>query len=440
VDGQGRAWVFFSKNVEAGAGLTGGDWELFARSYQNGPVGPLLRLTRAPGPDIYPVAATDAEGRVWVAWQAFRNGQGQILAARQTAEGFAPPVVVTQAPANAWCPAIAASASQPAEVTIAWDTYAKGDYDVYARTFQGSTAGEPFAVADTQNFEARPAAAYDGKRRLWLAWEQTGENWGKDTGGKTPLTGKKGTPLYFQRELKVRVRDHGQWYEPAGDLDALWPRKLGGPRELVPEMVREQRVSFPRLGTDSSGRVWLSGRVWMGPGLLQNWYELVTYFGNTGWVPPIFTAGEVKMLDKRSALVPDPAGGLLLIGAGSGRQQADRSRRPEADTTSEDSEEGSLAAESSFNSNLYVASLSAAADAGTPQLAPVAAPTVAAALPSSEVDDVRRVRGYRTQFDGKTLRVLRGEFHRHTDLSGDGGADGPLEDMWRYGLDAASLD
>ena len=42
-----------------------------------------------------------------------------------------------------------------------------------------------------------------------------------------------------------------------------------------------------------------------------------------GWAPPIFIAGEVRMLDKRAALVPDPEGGLLLIGAGSGWQQAD---------------------------------------------------------------------------------------------------------------------
>ena len=35
---------------------------------------------------------------------------------------------------------------------------------------------------------------------------------------------------------------------------------------------------------------------------------------------------------------------------------------------------------------------------------------------------------------------MRGEFHRHTELSQDGGGDGLLLDMWRYGLDAAALD
>ena len=72
--------------------------------------------------------------------------------------------------------------------------------------FAATVAGEPFAVAATRNFEARPAVAYDGDRRLWLAWEQTRENWGKDFGGERPLASEKqGVSLYLQRELKVRV-------------------------------------------------------------------------------------------------------------------------------------------------------------------------------------------------------------------------------------------
>jgi hypothetical protein len=42
--------------------------------------------------------------------------------------------------------------------------------------------------------------------------------------------------------------------------------------------------------------------------------------------------------------------------------------------------------------------------------------------------------------NGTELRILRGEFHRHTEVSGDGGGDGPLEDMWRYALDVANFD
>jgi len=57
-----------------------------------------------------------------------------------------------------------------------------------------------------------------------------------------------------------------------------------------------------------------------------------------------------------------------------------------------------------------------------------------------EADDVRRIRAYRIAAGGKQYRVLRGDFHRHTELSGDGAGDGMLEDNYRYTLDAASMD
>ena len=86
--------------------------------------------------------------------------------------------------------------------------------------------------------------------------------------------------------------------------------------------------------------------------------------------------------------------------------------------------------------------LAAAPDAAAPRLVPIAAPSVAAAARPKQREPTTcgEVRDYRTQFEGKTLRVLRGEFHRHTELSADGGGDGSLEDMWRYALDAAALD
>ena len=49
-----------------------------------------IRLTTDPGTDVYPVAATDATGRVWVAWQGFRNNNLEILAAAQTGNTFTP--------------------------------------------------------------------------------------------------------------------------------------------------------------------------------------------------------------------------------------------------------------------------------------------------------------------------------------------------------------
>ena len=53
---------------------------------------------------------------------------------------------------------------------------------------------------------------------------------------------------------------------------------------------------------------------------------------------------------------------------------------------------------------------------------------------------MRWARAQRINHDGKELRLVRGEFHRHTEVSGDGGNDGPVEDMWRYAIDVAGMD
>src|SRR5206468_4725207 len=53
---------------------------------------------------------------------------------------------------------------------------------------------------------------------------------------------------------------------------------------------------------------------------------------------------------------------------------------------------------------------------------------------------VAQIRDYRYNLNGEKLQIWRGEFHRHTEFSPDGGNDGGLLDLWRYVNDAVSLD
>src|SRR5205823_8546941 len=62
------------------------------------------------------------------------------------------------------------------------------------------------------------------------------------------------------------------------------------------------------------------------------------------------------------------------------------------------------------------------------------------ALQQAEGAAVKRCGEYRREVGGKKYRLLRGEFHRHTEISWDGGPDGSLEDMFRYAIDAAAMD
>ena len=183
IDGSGKVWVFYSAHLDADADLDGGNWELLARSYEpgTGKVSEAINISNAPGTDFMPAAATDSAGKVWVTWVGAREEHFNVFTSHQgDGDKFTPAQRLTDSTANEWEPAIAADAH--GALTVAWDTYAKGDYDVYLAKRDGDGFSKPIAVAATLNFEVRPSLAYDAGGRLWIAWEQSGELWGKDFG------------------------------------------------------------------------------------------------------------------------------------------------------------------------------------------------------------------------------------------------------------------
>ena len=96
------------------------------------------------------------------------------------------------------------------------------------------------------------------------------------------------------------------------------------------------------------------------------------------------------------------------------------------------------------NNDLFVAAIQPAPRPVRPTLRPAAArcprPEAVVAAHPEEPEDVARMRSHRVFSGGKVYQLLRGEFHRHTEISQDGGNDGSLEDMWRYAIDAGRLD
>ena len=162
------------------------------------------------------MAATDASGRVWIAWQGWRNGVAAIYAAHQEGNGFSKPVKISNSNQNEWDPAIAADKS--GRVAVAWDSYRNGNYDVYARTYSGNAWGDEIPVAATARYEAYPSIAYDGTGRLWIAYEEGGRGWGKDFGAYATT----GVALYQGRLIKLRgLEPNGSFVDLDASLDAV---------------------------------------------------------------------------------------------------------------------------------------------------------------------------------------------------------------------------
>ena len=444
IDGSKRVWVFWSENK-------GGNFDLHARVVEDGKAGKTTRLSSDAGPDITPVATTDSQGRVWVAWQAFRNGRSQIRAAYQKATGFSEEIVVASSASNEWNPAIAAAPN--GEVAVAWDSYRSGDYSVYFRAFdRNAKPGAERAAAATARYEAYPSIAYDSSSRLWLAWEESDTGWGKDFGADETT----GIGLYHGRWVRLKVFQGDKAFNPP-DVSAVMPgavrRRVDDPsrqgdppagaqpnpqlsqnrrQSQTPQPPPRPRNSYPRLLADGGGRIWLAYRTahpawWVPIGTV--WFENVVTFDGQSWSNPIFINHSASLLDKQPALASTAAGELLVVNSSDGRQEF--IPQPQINQ---------MAAQGNdpYNYDLFASRIVINDPIKPVRLDPAAVESASTGAPESA--DSKRLREYRARINNTEYRIVRGEFHRHTEISGDGGNDGSIWDAFRYAIDAASLD
>ena len=197
------------------------------------------------------------------------------------------------------------------------------------------------------------------------------------------------------------------------------------------------RNTLPRLAVDGSGRIWLAFRTphpiwWSSVGTV--WKEYLVSFDGKAWTQPIFLNHTDNLLDNRPALAAVANGKLLMVNSSDGRR--DDSPAKTANTSSPNPK----APADPYNNDLW----SREVDLGpATQAIPVIAARPAAA-PATTFDRARiaalqALHEYRGGPE-RNLRIVRGEFHRHSEISMDGGNDGTLFDQWRYILDAVALD
>lgn len=389
-DGQGRVWVIYNALEE-------GQFDLWARQIVPRQT-EAIRLTRHPGNDLNFQAGRDPQGRVWLVWQGLREGKSDIFAMR--GNGFDPPpreIRVTKDPANDWDPTLAVDSSGRA--VVVWDSYRNGDYDIYMRSLSAEgELGEVIPVTATVSYEVHASALFDRQDRLWVAWEQSGPRWGKDTGQESV---QEGTMLHSYRELGIRCWDNGRWLEPPS-LEAGFSRLPSNFQEL------------PRFVRDAQGRIWLLFRQWVSrqnPNEVWNIYAV--YFDGDRWSEPQKLPRSDGRLKQDFPAVALPDGSVWVLyatdfrGTGTGRNR---------------------------QWDLFSARLEAEGEVNSFALHPVPA-----SLPSTRYVATPN-KGYSTEVGGEKYYLVYGDLHRHTDIRGHGGTDPSIADQYRYAYDAAELD
>jgi hypothetical protein len=417
-DRAGRIWVVWT-------GKRDGRWGLHARFLEDGDLSEVTTLADGrSGPNLYHDAVADSEGRLHVVWQGFRGQVSRILHRTWDGSRWSSENSISSGPADNWAPA--AAADSKGNVWVGWDGYEDGDFNVYVRRISASgELGEIRQITKSPAFDANASLACDGRGRLWIAWDHGEANWGKDWTSQRFKPGG-GAGLYRTRSVRLAVFDGKKLRQPATPImDAI-------PREY------KDYLQQARLQPDADGRIWVMGRSltsfttrvnnnWGAGGI---WEVIMTRLDSDGWMPAVKLHGTNGRNDVWSSSTEGDDGKLWFAWSRDDRPFGGKTpierRNPLARVT---------------NVSYTVIDPSATRSAGEIRLVPFQEANIAVQpVHENESEDVRAIREYRVEAGGKSYRILRGDLHRHTDISGDGIGDGGLIDFYRYALTAGQYD
>jgi hypothetical protein len=418
-DGEGRLWVLWAQQE-----LFDTNFDIYARPFKDGHWGRLEQLTSAPEGDFSQSVARGPDGSLHVVWQGFRNGRSDVFYLSFDGQDWSQAVEISTSDANDWAPSVAVAADGTA--WVAWDSYASGSYDVLLRPVVDGVPGPVREVAASARFEAQPSVTVDGRGRVWVAYEVGEYGWGKDQGLLIVRDPQPGALLNGDRQVQVRVFDGDEVLSPEPELATLFPN-----RERQHGLPERPLLANPLLGVDGEGRVHIVVRTLATRG---GWAEqcrpwVVTTAGD-GWSEPALIpyseSGRVSMF---SSTAPAPDGDLWVAWA--------RDNLPSYSLFVNLPEETVI--ENTYCARFAPGDLAEGAKLGPPvetqfKERPVGHP--------NEVEDVARMRSARVRVGGRSYQVLRGDTHRHTEMSMDLRAmpDGSVLDFYRYMLDAAAMD
>ena len=398
-DGQGRIHVVYS-------GREGDTYQLFETVWSNGNWSKPQQLTTNAGSDLWPQLVSDGKDRLALVWQGFRNNESVILAKLWDGQRWAAEQRISEGGGNAWMPSAAFGGGK---LWIAWDSYATGAYQIYVRELGGAAE----RVTHGENFSVRASIATLPSGKPVVAWEESGPLWGKDFSW---IIERRGTVIYKDRKIRVAYREGSDWKEiPAPVADA------------APANIRRY-LQQPELATDEGGHLYMTFRsrtsasvaridYWAAGG---RWNTFLTSLDGNYWTPAILMPESVGRNSMRAA--------VTLHGNKVNVVWATDARRWPG---------GKYGDLDVFATVLDATARPASIEGGRTIVAP---PVEAKTMHPNEREDIRRIRAYRYRVNGKTYRIVRGDLHRHTELSGDGAGDGMLQDLYRYELDAIAFD
>ncbi len=384
-----------------------GDYDLWQARWAGGAWSPPARLAEREGHDVDVALATAADGAIHAVWRGQGETSSDILHAVCRDGTWSAPEPLDGSPGNEWQPAIAAG---PGGVWAAWDSYEYGSYDLFAMRLDEQPRRR-IAIAASPRFEAKASVACAPDGTVWFAWQEAGADWGKDTGLTVPEAQRR-QGIYRERSARVACLRNGQWFDAPAPETAF----AEGERALI---------EAPRIAVDSAGGVWLAVRRPLQVPRQQGdrtrqervWENYLTHLAGDRWAPARRLANRLGRQDDQAVLSPAGDGLAVLF-------HTDGRGRPDLRV---------------MQAHRIFATSFEAEPAVEPALTP-RPEQVPAAVHQAEAAQLRLCRSAMLESADGPLSLVRGDTHRHTEVSWDGTGDGGLLDAYRYARDAAGLD
>ncbi|MBI4904118.1 MAG: hypothetical protein HY820_10815 [Acidobacteria bacterium] len=381
------------------------------------PGGPVMKVTDIGGNHIFHRVASDAKGNLHLVWQSFRNTRSDIYMKTLSNGVWSGEINLSDARrdarANDWNPAVATD--KDGTVWVAWDSYATGSYNIFLRPIRNGQPGPIQQVTNSPRFHAHPTLTVDAQNRLWIAWDESRENWGKDTG----FLINGGTGLYDSRKIMIAVLDKGKWLAPLQQVEDIMPYGF------------RRFAQTARLVSDAKGRMWMFLRprsntklpttLWAAGG---KWETYATYYNGDHWSELIIVPESTGRNEGEVAVAADRQGNVFAAVATDGRLYG-----------------GPNFSNAPREHDVYLARLNSVNKRVAADLAPRGTEGPAG-KPNEprEREQIRALRSHVIAAGGSNYKLYRGDMHRHTEISLDGAGDGTLFDSYRYALDASGMD
>lgn len=304
-----------------------GNWDIYS-AMNHGRGWQQERVTTAVGTDCHLRATMSKDGALWITWQSFRKGNADIYFQRyHRGRWLESDIAVTNSIANDWQPSISVDAQGRA--WIAYDSYENGNYDIFLRSVfmneRQAKLGARIAISQSRDFEACASVLADGDGRIWVAYHAAGPRWGKDFRNVSTFEGGNySEPLHASRRLELRCVIDGKVHQPRAPLPQILPPNP------IKKIVREGSAKpsrfyeYPQLALDGQSGMWLFFRMNRQgyaphPPNGIDWKIYATTFTKHGWLDPIELPHSQGRQNQRVAITTNQDGALCCAWADGNR-------------------------------------------------------------------------------------------------------------------------